>query len=410
MIGRVLRGRGLAIVAGAAAACTSALHRSDEPQVPRTILARGENLLAARRRLAQGDVTLRPALAALLRAADSAMHGTPLSVTQKSSVPPSGDKHDYLSLAPYWWPDSTRAGGVPYVRRDGEINPTSRRDHDGLRLQATIDAAEALALAHFFTGDRSYADRAALLLRVFFVDTATRMKPNLRFAQVNDGRGIGIIDTRHMPQLVDAIRLLEDTPAWTSADRRALTTWCRAYLDWLLTSANGREERAASNNHGTWYDAQVAALSLFVGDSALAREIIGVSVPRRMTAQIAADGSQPAELARTLPLHYSLFNVDALTELAEMGRHVGIDLWARGGPLHRAVLFVAALADSGARLPTPDLAPLPPEEFGPPLRRAAAALGDTTLLRALAKLPNGLVAHRSHLLYPVALPAAEKRR
>src|SRR5258705_14014715 len=37
------------------------------------------------------------------------------SVIEKMAIPPSGDKHDYISLAPYWLPDSSKADGLPYI-------------------------------------------------------------------------------------------------------------------------------------------------------------------------------------------------------------------------------------------------------------------------------------------------------
>ena len=233
---------------------------------PRLILARGDALAETKRRISAGDVTLKPAYDALIIAADSAMQRGPWTVMQKQKLPPSGSKHDFMSLAPYWWPDSTKPGGLPYVRRDGLVNPESRIDHDGTRFQAMADAVQSLALASYLSGRGAYAERAAMLLRTWFVDSATRMNPNLRYAQavlgVNDGRGIGIIDLRDVPALLDAIRLLETTNALPGGDRDTIDAWCREYLDWLRTSANGRDEAAAENNHGTWYDAQVAALAL----------------------------------------------------------------------------------------------------------------------------------------------------
>ena len=118
---------------------------ADEP--PRTILVRGERLAEAKRRLSAGDRDLQPALDALLVRAREALNTESLSVMQKQIVPPSGDKHDYVSLAPYWWPNPATPNGLPYLRRDGEFNPQSRTDHDGLRMQRTIAAAKTLAYA-----------------------------------------------------------------------------------------------------------------------------------------------------------------------------------------------------------------------------------------------------------------------
>ena len=61
-------------------------------------------------------------------------------------------------MGPYWWPDSTKPGGLPYVRRDGERNPEIRRDYDAPRLGALTGAVGTLALAYNF---RRRAVRAA---------------------------------------------------------------------------------------------------------------------------------------------------------------------------------------------------------------------------------------------------------
>lgn len=381
---------------------------ADAP-APNTILARGERLVVARRRLAAGDPALRVAYDALIDSARAALEETPGSVTQKSRTPPSGDKHDYMSLAPYWWPDSTKPGGLPFVRRDGIVNPESRVDHDGWRMYAMVERVEALALAYWFTGDQRYADGAAKHLRAWFLDPSTRMNPNLRFGQaipgVTEGRGIGIIDTRHLPHLLDAIRLLDGASALTAADRAGLERWCRDYLHWLLESPQGREERAAENNHGVFYDEQVAALALFVGDSAIARRTLRESAPSRIASQVARDGRQPLELERTRPLHYSLFNLDAFTMLAEMGRHAGIDLWRYSGPhggtLLDALRFVAPYADSAVHWPTPQVSNATSDVFIVPLRRALAETGDPQFAAALRKLPAEIRAtDRLQLLYP----------
>jgi hypothetical protein len=365
--------------------------------VPRTILAHGERLAESKRALARGDADIRATYLVVIDSARAALAATPVSVMEKRRTPPSGSKHDYMSLAPYWWPDSSKPNGLPFLRRDGEVNPESRVDHDGTRLQRMIGRVEALALAHYFTGDARYSEAAARHLRVFFLDTATRMNPNLQYAQavlgVNDGRGTGIIDTRMLPQLFDAVRVLEGAPGWTAADDAGMVVWSREYLRWLQESANGKDERAAENNHGTFYDEQIAALALFVGDSATARAAM-TSGEKRIAAQILTDGTQPLELARTRPLHYSLFNLDAFTMLAEMGRHVGIDLWRyrspKGGSLDVALRYVAPYADSTVKWPTPQVGRAGADVFLFPLRRAAATLGDSSYARELRHLPPAL--------------------
>jgi len=381
------------------------------PQSAPLILAREDLLAAARQRIKSGDPSLRPAYDGLIRSADRALVGDPPTVMSKRRIPPSGDKHDYMSLAPYWWPDSTKPNGLPYIQRDGIVNPDSRLDHDGVRLQTMIGSVEALSLAYYFTGKPDYARRAETLLRVWFIDSATRMNPNLNYAQavpgIAEGRGIGIIDTRDIPRLVDAIRLLNNASAIRPADYAAIVSWCRSYLAWLRDSKNGKEEHDAANNHGVWYDAQAVALALFTGDTSLAKTILTTDTRRRIESQISADGSQPGELERTRPMHYSVFTLDAYTQLAEMARRVGVELWdyqaPSGGSLRKALLFIAPYADSSLRWIKPDVTPVPPEAFATPLRRAAVALGDPRFAAVLATLRHGAPdSSRAALFYPPA--------
>jgi unsaturated chondroitin disaccharide hydrolase len=400
--------------------CMVVAYSAGAQSPPRLIMARGELLAESRRLVREGNVHVLPAYSALVRTADSVLLVPPLTVMQKGKIPPSGDKHDYMSFAPYWWPDSTKPGGLPYIQRDGLMNPQTRIDHDGLRLQRTIDAAQILALAWYFTGEKKYIDRAVTLMRVFFIAPATRMNPNLNFAQaipgVSEGRGIGIIDTRHMAQLVDAARILETYPGWTQNDRTAFRSWARRYLTWLRTSKNGREEQSQANNHGTWYDAQVAALAFFVGDTKLARSVIGTSARRRIESQINADGSQPAELARTRPMHYSLFNLDAFTQLAEMSRHVGVDFWRytspRGGNLLKALQFLAPYSYTDRKWPKADVAPVAADVVFTPFRRASATYTDSAL-EGTAERANqaGNVPQWWRLFYPgITAPSAANRK
>jgi hypothetical protein len=377
--------------------------------LPRLALWRMDQLETARRRVRAGDAGLRPAYEGLLRDAKAALTAGPWSVTDKRVVPPSGDRRDYMSFGPYWWPDSTKPNGMPYVRRDGVVNPESRASSDSPRLYALTDAVETLAFAHWFTGDSTYSRRAGQLVRRFFLDSATAMRPHLRFGQaipgVTEGRGIGIIDTRELARLVDAVTLVRGAPGWSAADDAALRDWMRTYLTWLRTSEQGEDEADEANNHGMWYDAQVAGVALYVGDSALVRDVVTRTAPARLAAQIAPDGRQPEELARTRPLHYSIFNLEAMARLAETAHAIGVDLWRWAAPsgasLRRAFAFVAPYADPGHPWKGAQVTPTSPDSLILPLRRAAFALGDRALLAPLAKLPAATTAaHRSRLLYP----------
>ena len=129
---------------------------------------------------------------ALIATADAALAAPSLNVMEKKHLPPSGNKHDYMSMAPYWWPDSTKPNGMPYIQRDGVVNPEARMDSDSPAFGRLVEAVESLALAGYLSGERRYADRAAVLLRTWFLAPATRMNPNLEYAQGIPGTTPGI--------------------------------------------------------------------------------------------------------------------------------------------------------------------------------------------------------------------------
>lgn len=374
-------------------------------RTPRVFTARSEWMRASKEALRADN----PALVRLIHEADSALTVGPFTVTSKTRVPPSGDKRDYVSYGPYWWPDSTRPNGLPYVRRDGEVNWDLRRESDALRWYAMVDAVETLAHAYYFTDKDVYGARAALLLRTWFVNPETRMNPHLRYGQaipgVTEGRGIGIIDTRDLGRLTDAISLVRSSRAWTDADDAALQTWMRSYLDWLVNSEHGKDEADELNNHGTWYDVQVVALALFTGDTALARRTAESSRAQRIAAQIDSAGRQPLELARTRSLHYSVENLEGMTRLAEMARAVNVDLWnwrdADSAGIADAVRFVAPFADTTRKWTGQQITAEAPDLFVPLLRRSRVALHDTAFNAYLRSIPAQVTdAHRTVLFYP----------
>ncbi|MCG8156127.1 alginate lyase family protein [Brenneria goodwinii] len=99
---------------------------ADEANTPYAFLAPSQ-LASAKQQLQLHTAKPQTRLAyrQLLAQADRVLKITNPNVTQKRSLPPSGSKHDYLSLSAYWWPDPSKAEGLPWIRRDGQVNPAS---------------------------------------------------------------------------------------------------------------------------------------------------------------------------------------------------------------------------------------------------------------------------------------------
>ena len=376
------------------------------PASPRVFLLDARQLQATKQRVRDGDKTLEPALSKLERDAQKALPSGPFSVVTKDATPPSGDKHDYMSQAPYFWPDPKSANGLPYIRKDGERNPEINKITDHRSLDQLESSVETLAFAYYFKGDEAYAAKAAQLLRAFFLDPATRMNPNLQYAQfipgVNTGRGIGLIETRGLTQIVDAIGLLAGSKALTEADRRGLDDWYAKFLQWMLESKNGREEAAAKNNHGTYYDLQVTTFALFLGKIDLARNTLQTAREKRIALQVEPDGRQPLELARTKAWSYSVGNLDGLMLLARLGENIGIDLWnyqtSDGRSIRKALEFLVPFVVEGKKWSYQQLGEWPPQILFPLMRRAATKYNDPQFHALLAKVPSVDAADRSNLI------------
>ncbi|HHQ6546240.1 alginate lyase family protein [Serratia fonticola] len=299
----------------------------------------------------------------LLSSADRALKQPLYSVMDKSLTAASGDKHDYYSFPPYWWPDPSKKDGLPYIRKDGETNPDANSDAtDKKRLVAMSNDVSNLALAWYFSQNPAYAQKAREQLVNWFINPQTRMNPNLQYAQaipgINDGRGIGLIDSRALVDVIDAIELLRPANVISDKEYQQLKQWYGDFYHWMTTSQNGFEEDNWHNNHGTYFDLQAASFALFSGQIAEAKQRLQITQLRRIANQFDNQGRQMAELERTRPWHYSNFNLEAYNKLGRLGEITGVDVWnfsLDDHSLRKGYGYVAEFVNSDTPWPWKDI-------------------------------------------------------
>ncbi len=311
----------------------------------------------ARKAAEAGDTRIKPLYDRALRDADKLLAEPDPTVVDKEKMPPSGDKHDYISMGRYWWPNPDTEDGLPYVRRDGHSNPELKQfDRD--RLGFFSSRLRKLTGAYLLAGRDGHARKMASMLRTWFLDPKTRMNPNADYAQMVPGRynGMGrpegVLDTYSLIDAVDAAAVLERAGYLSKKEMKALREWFAAYVDWLQTSESGVGEYGARNNHGIAYDVQTVVFACFAGREELARKLVESFAERRLAPQIEADGRQPLELARTTAFGYSTYNLTHMLDMCGVARTLGIDLYdAADGAIDRAIGYLIPFLGNQSAFP-----------------------------------------------------------
>lgn len=311
--------------------------------------------------------------ASILKRADALLRSPTVSVTQKKVLPPSGNPHDYVSASIYSWPDPNKPGGLPYINRDGHVNPETADGtrYDRVRLHTMTDAVRWLALAYYLSGKDVYAIKAAAFINTWFVHPTTRMTPHLTYGQgkpgITTGSPSGMIETVRLVYIIDAMRLLEGSTALTPQDRDRVTAWFKDYTYWALSSTFGHAQGSARNNIGTWYDAQVAIYAHFTGQDDIALQILENAPLKRIKAQIEPDGQMPREYVRTKSQQYSAYNLKAFITLARLGDQLSVNIWdyqsRDGRSLVKALDYLSHTVSGDRKWPKEDLATLADYDF-----------------------------------------------
>ncbi|HQQ85836.1 MAG TPA: alginate lyase family protein [Candidatus Marinimicrobia bacterium] len=256
------------------------------------------------------------------------------------------DRHDYYSESTYWWPNPKDLDG-PYIRKDGVRNPNRFLKHKEA-LNHLCQSTLTLSASAYLFDNIQYAEKAKELIYVWFVDSATRMTPHAKYAQVipnsDKQRGVGILDTRRLIFVVEAIQILKLAGYWDVDLEIELTKWFSEYLDWLLYSEYGKDERQRGNNHSTWYAVQVITYANYLGNKIVANETWDYVCNNLLARQIEADGKMPLEMDRTQSLGYFIFNLEAWSYLSRLAENNHINLWkfqnAKGGSLAKSVQYI----------------------------------------------------------------------
>lgn len=260
---------------------------------------------------------------------DKALVEEPVTITAYRAERSTGGIHDFYSEGDYWWPNPINPDSA-YIRRDGQTNPDNFVAHRHAMIRFSSLVGD-LTSAWLVTKDEKYIRQAVKHIRAWFIAPETRMNPDLQYAQaikgIVTGRGIGIIDTIHLLEVVQSLIRMEEAGVLSVEDVAGSRAWFSDYLKWLTTHPYGVDEMNAKNNHGTCWVMQVAQFAKYTGD----KEILDFCRNRYrsvlLPSQMAEDGSFPLELKRTKPYGYSLFNLDAMATICHILSDGEDDLW-----------------------------------------------------------------------------------
>ena len=196
--------------------------------------------------------------------------------------------------------------GLPWVAHDGYNYPGSGHLDRGQGSDPLFNTVVPLSLAWYYTGGQIYGARAAMLLRIWFLDPSTAMNPNLEHADTIPGVGPetgGVVDFARFPRVLDSIQLLEAAELdaskfWTAADRGSMRGWVKRLLHWWLNSRPGAGAMAGDRNIAMTATICAIRMALFTNQPAVAREIATNQSRRLISVLLDAHGRVVGDVGR----------------------------------------------------------------------------------------------------------------
>lgn len=379
----------------------------------RTFIWNVDDLTAARQLYQQGDPATVAYVHQVFSQSNTYSTSGPWSVLDDGRIPPSGDPHDYLSYGSYWWPNPNTPDGLPWIARDGYVNPDSAGDITS--LSQLSQASEALSIAYFMTGYENFAIALANDLRTWFLNPATKMNASQMYALIVPGVEPTAYDSsgfrNNMRTIFDAAGILEQSPNWTLQDQTALQQWATDFVNFVDTSDEGQAQFDNPANHGTCFDVNKTLLALYAGDTQNAHDAIEAYMLYRMPGQFNEDGSFVYEMQRADNLLYTRYHLSVIADLALMAKNYfpDLDLWnyttPQGMNLRQAFDFAIPFFEDPASWPynAPGNS-FPPDDrlfYWRLLREAAVGFDDPALLAlANAHIPTNFPLDMYNLEFP----------
>ncbi|CAB5216482.1 unnamed protein product [Rhizophagus irregularis] len=222
---------------------------------------------------------------------------------------------------------SKKKNGLPYIGRDGYVNPEIETVKDYSLLRKLFKDVENLGFAYYFTRNDSYVEKSVYRIKEWFINPKTKMNPNLNYASFikghKSGRRTGVLDMHPIYRMLQSIPLMR------------------------------KDEKYSKNNHGTYYDVQAVYLLSYLDREEEARKYSREALINRVNKGILPTGQQPHETKRPTSWFYSTFNLQALFLLAERSQYFGFDGWNYVGPkgqtIKKAVDYLLPFALSNGK-------------------------------------------------------------